>query len=240
MLTKYRIEIKYGLIALALLEGLIALDRTQALSGLDTIIADLFDLMSGLGFVGIFIVAVIGNATLLAHIPYTVPLLSLALGGASLDRMLLMGVASGLGAVVGELVSYSITLKLLGGNPTLERSSLLQWVKRMVNAHPRMVPLLLFVYAVSPLPDDTVIIPLALVRYGIKQMALPLLAGKIVHNLVIVTVFYYFTSWSADRVSTTIQADLALGLLILFVMMILYQVAKTRAMRHPLIAECSP
>ena len=124
-------------------------------------------------------VAVIGNATLLAHIPYTVPLLSLALGGASLDRMLLMGVASGLGAAVGELVSYGITLKFLGDNPALERSSLLQWVKRMVNSHPRMIPLLLFVYAVTPLPDDTVIIPLAMVGYGIKQISLPLFTEKL-------------------------------------------------------------
>jgi hypothetical protein len=231
MLTKYHIEIKYGLITLALLESLVALDRTQAFSGLDTIMADLFDLMSGLGFVGFFIVAVIGNATLLAHIPYTVPLLSLALGGASLDRVLLMGVASGLGAAVGEIVSYGITLKFLGENPTLERSSLLQWVKRMVNSHPRMIPLLLFVYAVSPLPDDTVIIPLAMVRYGIRQISPPLFIGKVAHNLMIATVFYHFTSWSADRVSTTVQADLALGLLLLFVMVILYQVAKTRAAR---------
>lgn len=235
MLTKYRIEIKYGLITLALLEGLVALDRAQAFSGLDTIIDSLFDMMSGLGFVGIFIVAVIGNATLLAHIPYTVPLLSLALSGASLDRMWLMGVASGLGAAVGELLSYGITLKLVGENPTLERSSLLQWVKRMVNAHPRMIPLLLFVYAVTPLPDDTVIIPLAMVRYGFKQISLPLFTGKIAHNLMIVTIFYYFTSWSADRVSTTVQADLALGLVILFVIVILYQVEKNRAMRQSLV-----
>lgn len=239
MLTTYRIEIKYSLITLALLVGLVALDRTQALSGLDTAIDDLFDLMSGLGFVGIFIVAVIGNSALLMHIPYTVPLLSLALGGVSLDRMLLMGVASGLGAAFGEIVSYGISLKILGENSTLERSSLLQWVKRMVNSHPRMIPLLLFVYAVSPLPDDTVIIPLAMVRYGLKQILPPLFTGKVAHNLVVAALFYYFTSWSADRVSTTVQVDLALGILILFVMVILYQMERTRATRPLLITECS-
>jgi hypothetical protein len=228
VLTRYRIEIKYGLITLALLEGLIALDRTQALSGLDTMIADLFDLMSKLGFVGVFVVAVIGNATLLAHIPYTVPLLSLAMSGASLDHLLLMGVASGLGAACGELASYGITLKIVGENPALERSALLQWVNRIVNSHPRMIPLLLFVYAVSPLPDDTVIIPLAMVRYGFRKISPPLFAGKIIHNLGIVTLFYYFSDWSADRISTTVQADLALGLLILLVMIIAYQIDKSR------------
>ncbi len=231
MITRYYIEIKYSLITLALLEGLVALQRAQAFSRMDVVIGDFFNLMSGLGFVGFFIVAVIGNASLLAHIPYTVPLLSLALGGASLDRMLLMGVASGLGAAVGEIVSYGITLKFLGDNATLARSPLLQWVKRMVNSYPRMIPLLLFFYAVTPLPDDTVIIPLAMVHYGIKQILPPLFIGKVAHNLLIATLFYTFTSWSADSVSTTVQADLAFGLLLLFAMVILYQVEKNRATR---------
>jgi hypothetical protein len=47
----------------------------------------------------------------------------------------------------------------------------------------------------------------------------------------IAAVFHYFTSWSADRVSTTVQADLALGILILFVTVILYQVEKTHSMK---------
>jgi hypothetical protein len=229
MLTKNRIEMRYGLITLTLLAGLFALARTQAFSGLDNHIGDFFDLMTDLGFVGIFMVAVFANSTLLIQIPYTVPLLSLALGGASLDRMVLMGLAAGLGAGFGELLTYGIAEKILGGNPDLERSALFQWVKHKVNTHPRTIPLLVFVWAASILPDDTVIIPLAMMRYGIKRMSLPLFTGKVAHCLIVAVVFYRFTSWSADRVSATVQADLALGILILFVMMILYQVEKTRA-----------
>jgi hypothetical protein len=58
-----------------------------------------------------------------------------------------------------------------------------------------------------------------------------MLAGKIAHNLAFAILSYYFTRWSTDRVSTTIQVDLSLGILILFVMVILYQVEKTRALR---------
>lgn len=239
MLTNYRIEIKYGFIVITLLATLVGLDRTQALSGLDTIIDDFFDLMAGLGFVGFFVIAVIGNATLLAHIPYTVPLLSLALSGASLSTMVLMGIASGLGASFGEILSYGITQKIVGENSALEKSSLFQWVKRTVVSRPRTIGLMLFIWAVFPLPDDTVIIPLAMARYDIKRILFPLFTGKLIHNLITVTVFYHFTGWSADRASTSVQADLALGSLILFVMMILYQVEKTRAMRQPLMAEGS-
>jgi hypothetical protein len=236
MLTRHRIEMKYGLLTLALLAGLVALDRTQVFSGLNAVMDDLFALMADLGMVGFFVVAVIGNSALLLQIPYTVPLLSLALGGASLDRMLLMGAASGLGAAVGEIASYAVSLKLLGEKPALEGSGLLRWVKRMVNAHPRLIPPLVFVYAVSPLPDDTVIIPLAMINYGLKRMLTPLFTGKIAHNLMISTVFYCFTSWSADRVSATVQADLALGLLIVFVMIIVCQVEKSKGIKRELAA----
>ena len=231
MLTAYRIEMKYGLITLALLAVLLTLVRTQAFAGLDTIIDDFFHLMADLGFVGMFILALVTNSSLLLQIPYTVPLLSLAMGGASLDRMLLMGIASGIGAGFGEIITYGMALKILGENPDLEKSSLFQRAKRMVNSHPKMIPLAVFVLAVVPLPDDMLIIPLAIVRYDLKRICVPLFAGKLTHNLLIVTVFYYFTDWSAERVSTTVQADLALGLLIFFVMMIFYQVEKTRAMR---------
>ncbi|MCI0710278.1 MAG: hypothetical protein L0154_08965 [Chloroflexi bacterium] len=228
MLRTNRIEIKYGLITSALLASLLALATTQVFSRLDTAIDDLFELMTNLGFAGFLVVALISNATLLAHVPYTVPLLSLALSGASLNHVLLMGVASGCGAAVGEMISYGITLKLLGENAIVEKSSLLQWVRRMVNSHPRMIPLL-FVYAVSPLPDDTLIIPLVMVHYDMKRFLPPLLIGKLAHNLVIAAVFYYFTD---------IQADLALGILIVFVMAILYQVEKTRVI-GPSLTEVS-
>ena len=228
MFNKYWIEIKYGLITLALLAGLVVLAQTKAFSVLDTTIDAFFDLMSGLGFVGFFAVAVIGNASLLMHLPYTVPLLSLALSGASLSTMLLMGVASGLGASVGEILSYGITQKIVGENSALEKSSLFRWVKHMVNTRPHLIGLFVFVYAITPLPDDTVIIPLAMARYDIKRILLPLFTGKLVHNLGIAAVFYYFTGWSADHVTTTVQAELALGLLILFVLLVAYQVEKSR------------
>lgn len=239
MRNRYRIEIKYGLITLVLLESLYLLHRTQAFRGFDTVIANFFEVMSGRGLVGFFIVALIANASILTHLPYTVPLLSLALSGAALNDMLLMGAASGLGAACGELVSYSIALKFLGDNATLERSSLLQGIKRIVHSHPHMIPLLLFVYAATPLPDDTLIIPLATTGYGIRKIALPLLVGKLAHSMGIAAVFYYFTGWSADRVSTTVQVDLTLGILIVFAMVVIYQVEKNRAAKYLLATEYS-
>jgi hypothetical protein len=45
------------------------------------------------------------------------------------------------------------------------------------------------------------------------------------------TFFYTFSEGAARFVPTNVQVDLAFGILILFVMLILYQAEKTRAMK---------
>ena len=228
MLTRHRLEIKYGLIGVLLLGGLIALSSTGALSGLNGVVDDLMDAATDVGFIGIFLIALIANSSLLIQIPYTVPLVSLALAGASLEKMVLMGVASGVGAGFGEVISYGIASKVLGRNPALIESSLFQWVRRTVLAHPRATPFLVFVWAASILPDDTIVIPLAMMRYGMKRIAVPLFLGKVAHGLGVALIAYYFTSWAADSISSGVKTDLALGIIIAFVLVILYQVERTR------------
>lgn len=226
MLTQNRVEIKYLLITLALLAGLVTLNQTQAFRELNNEMNVLFDGLTRLGFVGFFVLAALANASLIIHLPYNMPLLSVAMSGAGLPYLLLMGFAAGLGAGVGEIVSYSVAFKILGSNPHLEKSPLFQWVKRMAYTHPYLVPLIMFAFSLSPIPDDPVIIPLAIVRYGLKRIVLPMFLGKILHNMAVAAIFYYFTDWAAARVSASVQTDLAFGVLVLFVMVILYQVEK--------------
>jgi membrane protein DedA with SNARE-associated domain len=81
----------------------------------------------------------------------------------------------------------------------------------------------------TPLPDDSVIIPLAMTRYGLRRFAPPLFAGKIAHNVMVALLFYQFTAWSAASTPTHVRADLVLGLVLGFVLVILYQAEKSRA-----------
>ncbi len=229
--ARYRTEIKFGLITAALLGGLLALDRTSVFAGLDSVNGDFIDTMAGLGVAGVFFVAFVANSSLLIQVPYTLPLLSLALGGASITGMMPMAAASGIGAGLGEVVSYVLAERLLGGNESLSKSGLFRWVKTTVASHPRLAPVLVFAWAASFLPDDTVIMPLGMTRYGMRRIFLPLFSGKIVHSVGVALVFYYFTGWSAERISRGVQADLAVGLLVLFVLAVLYQVEKNMTRR---------
>jgi hypothetical protein len=237
---RYRLEAQFLGVTMALLAGLVTSNSTDAFSGFDSAVDGVLKSATNLGIIGVFAIAVLANASLLVQIPYTVPLLSLALAGSSLPAMLVMGTASGIGAGIGEVVSYALAERILGRNPRLVDSSLFQWVQRTLNRHRRLAPTLVFMWAASILPDDTVIIPLAMMRYGLVRIAWPLFAGKVVHGLLVSVLFYYATSWSAARVSTGVKTDLALGVLIVFVMLILYQVQRNRMLNESVPALAKP
>jgi hypothetical protein len=92
-----------------------------------------------------------------------------------------------------------------------------------------LTKLAIFAWAVTPLPDDTVIVPLAMVNYGVRRIALPLFTGKVAHNLVIAYVFYHFAV--DPPVSPQVKTDLALVIIVTFVLIVLYQVERARAVR---------
>jgi len=98
-----------------------------------------------------------------------------------------------------------------------------------------LTKLAIFVWAVTPLPDDTVIVPLAMVNYGVRRIALPLFVGKVVHNLVIAYVFYTVTD--TNLVSPNVKTDLALVVIVAFVLVVLYQVERARGGRAGVTAE---
>lgn len=190
--------------------------------------------MTKLGFIGMFIVAVIGNSSLLIQVPYTVPLLSAALNGASLPTMLFLGLGAGIGAGFGEVISYGIADRILAQNPDLSKSRLYRWVNRQVLEHPRMIPVIVFIWGATVIPDDTVIIPLAMVKYGIRRIAPPLFISKIIHNFIVSFLFYEATGFWARRISSEVKTDLALGILMVFILVIFYQIEKTKAVADSL------
>ncbi len=223
--TKYRLEARYLALATVLIGGLILADRANALGGLD----GTFNTSSRFGVVGIFLVAVVANTSLLIQVPYTIPLLAAALGGSTLGHMLLLGLAAGFGASIGVLISYVLADKVLARRPELAQSRLFRWVSSTVDRRPRLTAWFVFAWAAVPAPDDVVIIPLAMVRYGLRKISGPLCTGKLVHNVCVAALFYSFTTWFAGRISGSIRADVAVGIAGVFVLIILYQVEKARS-----------
>lgn len=226
----HRIEVKYALITLGLVGGLIWLERSGVLGGWVAAVDPWIDSLAGLGVVGAFALGLLGNSSLLLQVPYALPILSAALAGAELPYLLALGVAAGLGATLGELVSYTIADQLLK-RQDLEPSRLFRWVQSTVTTHPRAIPWLVFGFAVTVLPDDAVLIPLAMISYGAGRLLVPLLLGKLGYCLGIAVLFHVIGERAGRFVSSQASADLALVVVVGFVVLVLYQAEAARGRR---------
>jgi len=131
------------------------------------------------GYVGIFLVSLLGATSVFIPIPSTVVIFILS-SQTAFDP-LLIGVIAGAGAAVGELSGYLIGLggrKVIGEKYKKKMDILMKLFKRFG-------PIVIFVFALTPLPDDLLFIPLGVMRYKILNAFIPALLGKLASNIII-------------------------------------------------------
>ncbi|MHA1770655.1 MAG: VTT domain-containing protein [Candidatus Thorarchaeota archaeon] len=167
------------LTALLVLYWIITFAVLDIISPLATVYAWLLNVSLTMGYAGAFIVCLLGNATILVPFPYIgVPFI---LGGlqdpntsAFVFDPTLVGIIAGAGALIGEMTGY--VTGYLGGNLLEEekRSSFLM----LANRYPRITPLVLWFLAVTPLPDDVLVVPLGAAKYPWWKVVIPQFVGK--------------------------------------------------------------
>jgi len=141
------------------------------------------------GYLGIFFISFLGATSVFIPIPSSVVIFSLS----SLTAFdpILIAVFAGSGAAVGELSGYLIGL---GGRRVISE----RYKKKMdilMRLFQRFGPIIIFVFALTPLPDDLLFIPLGVMRYKILHAFIPALVGKFTSNLIIAYAgrFFIFT-----------------------------------------------
>ena len=234
------LELKYAAIAIGVLGLLVIVHWVDALSGVNNTLSSSVNAAASFGAIGLFVIALVSNATVIIQIPYTLPLLSAALGGANLEHMMLLGVASGLGAGIGAIMGYHVATRITGKDPALPDSRMFRWISRHVEDRPRATKWMIFGLALSPLPDGTIVLPMAIVKYGARRISVPLFLGKFFHNILIALLFYAFGSWAQNHISTKASTDLALAVAALFVVLVCYHAEKASAsqrVRHDPAAD---
>ena len=127
------------------------------------------------GYTGAFVSAFLGSVTPVIVFPYTIVIFFLAAQGLN---PWLLGLLMGLGAGFGQFSGYVIGV--MSARFLEERKSSYDALERLVRMRPWFMQWLLFVFAVTPLPDAVIFIPLGMLRYGWVKILLPTLAGKIV------------------------------------------------------------
>jgi len=137
-------------------------------------IAGLFDWENYLlqySYVGVFAISLIGAMSIIVPIPYTFIILTLGMEGMN---PLLLTVAGGLGSGVGEFSGY--ILGYYGRSVISEKQQ--RKMGYMMRVFDRYGPITIFLFALTPLPDDLLFIPLGMLRYKFVKAFIPSIIGK--------------------------------------------------------------
>ena len=131
------------------------------------------------GYFGVFIISLLGSASIIFPIPYT--LIIFYLGSLGIFNSALLALSGGAGAALGEFIGYALGYC---GRAVLseERKRKMNYILEILN---RYGALAIFLFALTPLPDDLLFIPLGLMRYSLKKAIIPCLAGKILMCLIL-------------------------------------------------------
>ena len=119
---------------------------------------------------------------------------------------LLVGFVASLGCLIGELGGYIVgrgASKLISGDRI---ENLKKYQQYLVN-HPKLAPLLIYIFGLTPLNDDMLTIPLGLIKYDVKKTIFWVWLGKLclmlifAYNFLNICIFIGGESWIIGIVS---------------------------------------
>ncbi len=149
----------------------------EDLSWLEQFDAWLKNIAMQYGYLGIFVASFIGAMSIIIPIPYTVLIFLMG----KILNPILVAFSAGAGAALGEFFGY-----LMGyyGRAVIseERKKKVDYVLKVFS---RYGALAIFIFALTPLPDDLLFIPLGIMRYSFIKAFIPCLLGKIVMSLIL-------------------------------------------------------
>ena len=129
------------------------------------------------GYLGVFMISFIGSASVIFPVPYTIVIFFL---GGILDP-LFVAISGGLGSALGEFSGY--VLGYYGRKiVSEERRRKMDYMLRIFEKHG---PVTIFLFALTPLPDDLLFIPLGVMRYPFFRAFIPALLGKILMTFIL-------------------------------------------------------
>jgi membrane protein YqaA with SNARE-associated domain len=131
------------------------------------------------GYLGIFLISLIGAMSIFVPIPY--PVVIFILGGLQTFDPLLIAVAAGLGSAIGEFSGYLLGV---GGRKVIS-NKYKKKVDFITKLFKKYGSIAIFIFALTPLPDDLLFIPLGVMRYSLLRAFIPALLGKFFSNLII-------------------------------------------------------
>ena len=138
-----------------------------------------------------FIFATFGNTSVLIVFPYILIVYDIAQSPTT--SWILLGIISGLGAGIGEITSY-IVGRLIGGSKKMKESEMgekFHRIRTKFEEKPASIPITIFLFAMTPLPDDAILVPMGMMRYPYWKSIPPCTLGK----TILCTAIAFLGSW---------------------------------------------
>jgi len=174
--------------------------------------------LTGNVFLGVFLISLLGSLSIFFPIPYTVVIFAL---GEQFEP-LWIAVAAGIGSTVGEFSGYLLGV---GGRKFISEKykRKMDFLMRLFN---KFGSITIFLFALTPLPDDLLFIPLGVMRYSFLKAFIPALIGKFLMSLIVaysgrfsIQIIRDIFGLESDLVSAL--AGMFLGIFLLIIILIL-------------------
>ncbi|NHJ49031.1 MAG: VTT domain-containing protein [Asgard group archaeon] len=144
-------------------------------------------------YIGVFIISIFGNFTVIFPVPYTFAIVTVAArDSVGFLEVIIVGLCAGLGAAVGETTAWlfgKASKNVIEEGMEKQVSQAQKWIDR------GLAPLIIFIFAATPLPDDAVLVFIGLLSYSLWKTLLWCFLGKIVLTSSISLVTKLFTEF---------------------------------------------
>jgi len=148
-------------------------------------VVDVSSLIMTYGYIGVFLASFIGSASIIFPIPYLI--LFYYIGASRILDPIIVSLSGGLGATFGEFILYVVGL---GGRKIISENTIknVEFFKRALD---RYGPIIIFIFAATPLPDDIIYPTLGIMKYDVSKTFLACFFGKTLLTAFVVFSGYY-------------------------------------------------
>lgn len=177
----------------------------------------LVELLISYGYFGSFIISFMGSLIPFLPLPYLFPIVLLSM---KLDPFL-VGALSGLGGSLGKVTSY-IAGRCWRRFASQNSKKNLDFFRSAIDKYGALA---VFLFALTPLPDDIIYIPMGIIGYGFLKFMLANCAGKIILAIFVAYVGRYYKELMDVFVGESMSA---LSISIAVVVMIIFSIVLFR------------
>ena len=206
-------------------------------SWLQSVSQDLVILLTGWGLAGAFLVTVVANTSVIFQLPYPLLFTFLASRTEDISYLLILTIVGALGCTMGEMISYFVGRGI--GNTGFFGVSLRTRIDHLVTERSRLIGPLVFLSAATPFPDDLLLVPLGMSKYGFRHIMFPIFLGKgIVLGALIYASYRAKMILTEMNVGSVVDPTLLPLAMVIILAFIIFQIHKAR--REPQASAAKP